>query len=351
MRKASSKSVQGLVSQLIYFGYMLVFLLILCLFFQVMTGRTMNPDGGFFGWLFGGTFLTVHNFSNVLLQVSVNTIIGVGMTIVIISAGIDLSVGAVLALAGVMSTAIIMRGFPPPFPYPSDSAMSPLWPLAASVPVAVLVAAAVGGICGAHSAIPIVKLRVPPFIATLAMFSLARGFAYIYVGGGQVGNLPREFTSAVGESYLMPIVALLVVIGGYLLLSRTRFGRAVYAIGGNEQAARLSGIDVARVKFWVYVICGVLAGIAGLLLAGRIGAGDPKSGMSYELNAIAAVVLGGTSLMGGVGTIPGTCLGAVIIGSLETGLGLMGINWFVQMVVKGYVILLAVALDQMKKRG
>ena len=130
MRKASSKSVKGLVGQLIYFGYMLVFLLVLCLFFQIMTGRAMNPEGGFFGWLLGGTFLTLQNFSNVLRQVSVNTIIGVGMTIVIISAGIDLSVGAVLALAGVISTAIIMRGFPPPFPYPSDAAMAPLWPLA-----------------------------------------------------------------------------------------------------------------------------------------------------------------------------------------------------------------------------
>jgi len=345
------KSTKRSASRFISSYGILLFLAALCLFFQVMTGRAMSPDGGMAGWWHDGTFLTARNLENLLRQVSVNTIIGVGMTIVIISAGIDLSVGAVLALAGVISTAIIMRGFPPPFPYPSDAAMAPLWPLAVSVPVAAIAAALVGGICGAHSAIPIVKLRVPPFIATLAMFSLARGFAYIYVGGGQVGNLPREFTSAVGESYLMPIVALCVVIAGYILLSHTRFGRAVYAIGGNEQAARLSGINVAKVKFWVYVICGMLAGIAGLLLAGRIGAGDPKSGMSYELNAIAAVVLGGTSLMGGVGTIPGTVLGAVVIGSLETGLGLMGINWFVQMVVKGYVILLAVALDQVKKRG
>jgi len=324
----------GMVGQLVYFGYMLVFLAGLCVFFQIMTGR----------------FVSAENFSNVLRQISVTTIIGVGMTIVIISAGIDLSVGAILALAGVLSTAVIMRGFPMPFPYPSDSAMTPSWPLPASLPLAVVVAGAVGGICGVHNAIPIVKLRVPPFIATLAMFSLARGFALIYVGGGQVGNLPEGFTSMVGEGYVMPIVALSTVVIGYVLLSWTRFGRAVYAIGGNEQAARLSGVNVARVKFWVYVICGMLAGIAGLLLAGRIGAGDPKSGMGYELNAIAAVVVGGTSLMGGVGTIPGTLLGAVIIGSLDTGLGLMGINWFVQMVVKGYVILIAVILDQMKKR-
>jgi len=328
-----------------------VFLVFLCLFFQVMTGRVMDPDGGPGGWLSNGTFLSGQNLSNVMRQVSVNTIIGVGMTMVIISAGIDLSVGAVLALSGVLATAIIMRGFPPPFPYPADSAMTPAWPLAASVPVAVVVPALAGALCGVHNAVPIIKFRVPPFIATLAMFSLARGFAYIYVGGGQVGNLPREFTGAVGNGPLMPVVAIATVVVGHIVLTRTRFGRAVYAIGGNEQAARLSGIPVARVKFWVYVICGTLAGIAGLLLAGRIGAGDPKSGMSYELNAIAAVVLGGTSLMGGVGTIPGTLLGVIVIGSLETGLGLMGINWFVQMVVKGYVILMAVVLDQVKKRG
>ncbi len=313
-----------------------LFLVALCVFFQ---------------WETRGTFLTVRNLSNVLRQISVNTILGVGMTMVIITAGIDLSVGAILALAGVLSTAVIMRGFPPPFPFPADVAMTPTWSLAASAPVAVAVAALVGAACGVHNALPIIKLRVPPFIATLAMFSVARGLAYIYVGGGQVGNLPEAFTSRVGEGPLMPAVAISTVIFGHILLTKTRFGRAVYAVGGNEKAAHLSGIDVGCVKFWVYVICGTLAGIAGLLLAGRIGAGDPKSGMSYELNAIAAVVLGGTSLMGGVGTVAGTLLGAVVIGSLEAGLGLMGVPWFVQMVVKGYVILMAVVLDQTKKRS
>jgi ribose/xylose/arabinose/galactoside ABC-type transport system permease subunit len=333
VRKSPSTPAGGLLGQLVYFGYMLVFFVALCVFFQIMTGR----------------FISAENFSNVLRQVSVTTIIGVGMTMVIISGGIDLSVGAVLALAGVLATAVIMRGFPMPFPYPPDAAMKPVWPLAASLPVAVVVAGAVGGICGAHNAIPIVKLRVPPFIATLAMFSLARGFSYMYVI--EVGNLPGEFTGIVGQGYLMPIVALSTVFLGYVVLSWTRFGRAIYAIGGNEQAARLSGVNVDRAKFWVYVICGMLAGIAGLLLAGRIGAGSSNSGLGYELNAIAAVVVGGTSLMGGVGTIPGTLLGAIIIGSLDTGLGLMGVNMYAQMVVKGYVILMAVVLDQMKKRA
>lgn len=350
MRKSPSAPAGGLIGQLVYFGYMLAFLVALCVFFQIMTGRIAEPDGGLLDWLSEGKFATTENFLNVLGQTSVTTILGVGMTIVIISGGIDLSVGSVLALAGVLSMAIIMRGFPPPMPYPPSAAATPLWPLAASVPVAVLMSAVVGAVCGLHNAIPIVKLRVPPFIATLAVLSIARGFAYMYVSAGQVGNLPARFTDVVGGRYLMPIAALSTVVLGYVLLSWTRFGRAVYAIGGNEQAARLSGVNVARVKVWVYVICGVLAGIAGLLLAGRIGAGDPTSGMGYELNAIAAVVVGGTSLMGGMGTIPGTLLGALIIGSVDSGLSFMGVNWFVQMLVKGYLILSAVALDQMKKR-
>lgn len=324
----------GAVTQFLYSFGILIFLIVLCIFFQLKTE---------------GVFLTDKNLWNILKQISVNTIIAVGMTLVIITAGIDLSVGAVLALAGVLSTAVIMCGIPP-FPYPSDTAMSPEWPLAVSIPLAVLVAAGTGAICGIHNALPITRLRVPPFISTLAMFSIARGFAYIYVGGGQVGNLPEIFTTEIGAGWWMPSVALGTVIAGHILLTRTRFGRSVYAVGGNEQAARLSGIDVARVKFWVYTICGTLAGIAGLLLAGRIGAGDPKSGQGFELSAIAAVVLGGTSLAGGTGTVIGTLLGAIVIGVLDTGLSLMGIDWFVQMLVKGYVILGAVVLDQMKKR-
>lgn len=335
---------------LLIYGGILVFQVILSIFFQIMTGRFTNSEGSFSGWWQSGTFLTQANLTNVLRQISVNTILGVGMTMVIITAGIDLSVGAILALAGVLSTAVLMTGFPPKFPYPSDSNMTAVWPLVRSVPIAVLVAAGVGALCGVHNAIPIVKLRVPPFIATLAMFSLARGFAFIYVGGGQVGNLPVAFTDIVGGKWLLASVALTVVFFGHILLTQTRFGRAVYAVGGNEQAARLSGINVGKVKFWVYVLCGILSGIAGLLLAGRLGAGDPKSGLSFELSAIAAVVLGGTSLSGGVGTVFGTMLGAMVIGSLDTGLGLMGVNTFWQMVAKGYVILFAVVLDQLKKR-
>jgi ribose/xylose/arabinose/galactoside ABC-type transport system permease subunit len=331
-------------------GGIVLFLLLLAAFFQLMTGRAVSSDGAFLDWFRSGNFLTELNIKNVLRQVSINTILGVGMTFVIIAGGIDLSVGSVLALAGVLSTAIVMRGFPPPFPYPSATNVTPTWPLAASVPVAVVIAALVGGMCGLHNALPIVRLRVPPFIATLAMFSIARGLAFIYVNAGQVANLPGPLVDAIGDGQLLIFLAFATVGLGHVLLTRTRFGRAVYAVGGSEKAAHLSGINVGGVKFRVYVLCGLLAGISGFLLAGRLGAGDPKSGMTYELNAIAAVVLGGTSLMGGTGSVLGTFLGAVVIGALENGLGLMSVDWFVQMLVKGYVILLAVILDQTKKQ-
>ncbi|HEX2998874.1 MAG TPA: ABC transporter permease, partial [Armatimonadota bacterium] len=323
----------------------------LCIFFQIMTGREMDLTGGLAGWWASGRFLTWVNITNVLRQISINTIIAVGMTLVIITGGIDLSVGSIVALAGVLSSAVLVTGFPPPLLYPKDASLSPVWPLAASLPVALVIAMAVGALCGAHNAIPIVRLRVPPFIATLAMYLIARGFAYIYVGGGQVASLPAKFTDMVGQGPLLVVVALITVIAGHILLQYTRFGRAIYAVGGNEKAAHLSGVNTAKTRFWVYVIVGVLAGIAGLLLAGRLQAGDPKCGDGYELSAIAAVVLGGASLMGGEGSVLGTLLGAVVIGSLDTGLSLMGVQDFVQKVVKGYVILMAVVLDQTKKRS
>lgn len=297
----------------------LIFLLLLAVFFQ---------------WRTQGMFLTLANGSNVLRQTSINTIIAVGMTMVIITGGIDLSVGAVLALAGMLSMGALMSGLP----------------LEIGIPAAVLVSVAVGAAAGFHIAIPVTRLRVPPFIATLGMMTIARGLAYVYTDGYPIGNLPDAFTRPLQEGPLLPIVAMATIAFGHVLLTCTGFGRAVYAIGGNQEAARLSGINVARTKTWVYVLCGLLAGLAGLLLAGRIGAGDPKSGMMFELNAIAAVVLGGTSLMGGVGTVLGTLLGALVIGSLEAGLVLMGVSAFWQMVVKGYVILLAVALDQIRVR-
>lgn len=305
----------------------------------------------FFQWSTGGTFLSVENGSNILRQTSINTIIAVGMTMVIITGGIDLSVGSILAIAGMLSMGVMMHGFswPPELRY-QETGSEPLWSMSLGIPAAILVSLIVGAIAGLHNAIPITRLRVPPFIATLAMMTICRGVAYVYTDGYPIGNLPDTFTRPIQQGPILPIVALSTVAIGHIILTRTAFGRAVYAIGGNQEAARLSGVNVGRTKTYVYVICGVLCGIAGVLLSGRIGAGDPKSGTMFELNAIAAVVLGGTSLMGGVGTVLGTLLGALVIGSLEAGLILMGVSAFWQMIIKGYVILLAVILDQLKSR-
>jgi ribose transport system permease protein len=333
----------------------LIFLALLAVFFQWSTGRAqLAASGGHHGIIEcfrAGTFLTAENESNVLRQTSTNTIIAVGMTLVIITGGIDLSVGAIVALSGMLAMGMMMHGlsWPPQLRY-RETGAEPLIPTSLGIPAAAITAMVVGAVAGLHNSIPVTRLRVPPFIATLGMMTIARGLAYVYTDGYPIGNLPDAFTNHIQEGPLLPIVALATVASGHVLLTRTSFGRAVYAIGGNQEAARLSGVNVARTKTWVYVLSGTLCGLAGLLLAGRIGAGDPKSGTMFELNAIAAVVLGGTSLMGGVGTVLGTLLGALVIGSLEAGLVLMGVSAFWQMVIKGYVILMAVVLDQVKSR-
>ncbi len=316
----------------------LVFFAILCLYFHYST----LDHGGFF---------RIDVVRNILLQSSINTVIAVGMTLVIITAGIDLSVGSVLALAGVISMNVLLFSSPVNGLWETPD----WWSLPVGISTALAISAIVGTLCGLHNALPITRLHVPPFIATLAVMTLARGLAYLITDGFPVGPLPRGFTRAIGEGRiagipLLVLVALIISVAGHLLLARTRFGRQIYAVGGNEQAARLSGISVTRVKTAVYTLSGLLSGLAGFLLAGRLGAGDPKSGLGFELNAIAAVVLGGTSLMGGIGTILGTVVGAIIISSLNVGLVLMGVSEFYQMVIKGYVILLAVVLDQFKTR-
>ncbi len=276
------------------------------------------------------TFVSGRNVMFVLLQISVNVILAAGMTLVILSAGIDLSVGSVVALAGVIGADLVGSGVP--------------------IPLAVLAALAAGGLVGWVNGASIVYLRVAPFIATLATMTAARGLAYLYTDGVSVGNLPASFTvwgnGRVGPVPVAVLVAAAVVVFVWLLLTRTVFGRRVYAVGGNEEATRLSGVRVGRVKLGVYVLMGVLAALGGLLLAARLGAGDPKAGQLFELTAIAAVVVGGTSLSGGRGGIWGTVLGALIIGVLNNGLVLLDVSAFYQMVVKGLVILAAVALDR-----
>jgi ribose/xylose/arabinose/galactoside ABC-type transport system permease subunit len=290
--------------------------------------------------LTGGTFLQPDNLRNVLRQVSMESIIAVGMTLVIISGGIDLSVGSTVALTGVV-TCLTMTNLPGPFLF--------------VFPVSVLAGILVGAVCGAFNGFFVTKFDIPPFITSLAVMTAARGLSYIICGGQPIWNLPDGF-SWVGRGFVfgfvpVPVIIMfLFVIAGHIFLSQTKYGRRIYAVGGNAEAARLSGINVKQYLFLVYVLTGILAAAAGIILASRLGAGDPKSGMMWELNVIAAVVVGGTSLNGGEGSIIGTFFGALIIGVVNNTLNLMNVDAYWQQVVLGSVILSAVLLDKMKNR-
>jgi ribose/xylose/arabinose/galactoside ABC-type transport system permease subunit len=298
-------------------------LVILCLGFAIFTPEHL--------------FVQKDNIINVANQISINCILAVGMTFVIITAGIDLSVGSVLAVAGVL-VAMAMGGATG----------------AVAVCIGLATGLAVGGLAGWFNGACVANFGLPPFIATLAMMLVARGAAFVISHGQPVYNLPDTFRK-IGQSPELPIpipvfIMAAVVAVAWVLLSKTTFGRYVLAIGGNEEAARLSGIAVARVKALVYAMAGALAGLAGVILASKLGSGDPKSGQFYELDAIAAVVVGGTSLMGGRGSIFGTVIGALIIGVMNNGLSLLEVDQYWQWIVKGGVILTAVLLDQTAKR-
>jgi ribose/xylose/arabinose/galactoside ABC-type transport system permease subunit len=293
-----------------------------------------------------GDFLAPGNVVNVLRQISVNAILAAGQTFVIITAGIDLSVGSLIALTGVLMAGTLSH---------EQSA-------GLGVLLATLVGVGVGGAAGAVNGFPVVRFNLPPFITTLAMMLMARGLAFLYTGGSpiEINNDRFNFIGSglisVGHLFNIPgipvpvIVMLVVVAAGHFVLTRTRFGRYVYAIGGNEEAARLSGVNVAAVKLSVYMISGALAGVASLLLAGRLNSGIPQSGQGYELQSIAAVVVGGTSLMGGRGSMTGTFVGALLIGMLYNLMNLLNVQSYAQEVVLGMVILAAVLLDELRKR-
>jgi ribose/xylose/arabinose/galactoside ABC-type transport system permease subunit len=295
-----------------------------------------------------GDFLAPGNVLNILRQIAVNAILATGQTFVIITAGIDLSVGSLIALTGVLMAGTL-GGF-----------KSALLGLA----IAVIVGVGVGGAAGVINGAPVIKLNLPPFITTLAMMLMARGLAFLYTGGRPI-EISNDSFNAVGTGLLFPslgrlahipgipipvVVMIVVVAVATFVLGQTRFGRYVYAIGGNEEAARLSGINVAGVKLGVYVISGALAGLASLLLAARLSSGIPQSGQGYELQSIAAVVVGGTSLMGGRGSIGGTFVGALLIGVLYNIMNLLNVQSYAQEVVLGAVILVAVLLDELRKR-
>ena len=283
-------------------------------------------------------FFTAENILNVSLQTSITAIIAVGMTFVILTAGIDLSVGALMAFSGVVATSILK---------------SPL-PLSASFAGAAVIGLMIGAVSGAIAGVFITRLNITPFIVTLALMTIWRGLAYMYTDGRPIWGLPEGFSSDGGGRLLAIPIPTLVMVGvyvtAYVILHKTRFGRYVYAVGGNAEAARLSGIRTNRVVITVYIICGILAALSGILLASRMNSGQPNAGLMYELDVIAAVVVGGTSLFGGRGSIIGTFIGAMLIGVLRNGLNLLNVGSYVQMVVLGVVILLAVLLDQIRKK-
>lgn len=286
-------------------------------------------------------FLTPANGWNVLRQISVNICISVGMTLIILTAGIDLSVGSILAFSGAVVAGLLKFGIEMPS-YDLYVGFTLLG--------GVLSGLLVGAALGAFNGLVITKFKVPPFVATLAMLTIARGFTLLWTKGYPISSLGKEF-AYIGTGWFLGVpvlvwIAALIVIGAIILTNRTAFGKYIYAIGGNENAARLSGININRVKIWVYTLAGILAAIGGIMVTSRLNSAQPNAGLSYELDSIAAVVIGGTSLAGGRGTIAGTVLGAMIIGILNNGLVLMDVSPFWQQVVKGAVILLAVMIDK-----
>jgi len=291
-------------------------------------------------------FLTVENGWNVLRQISVNLCLSIGLTLVILSGGIDLSVGAVLALAGAVSAALLKNGFDvPALGIHLDFTTSG----------ALLAAITVGVAAGFTNGLVVTRLLLPPFVATLAMMSIARGFTMLWTGGLPVTGLPAGFGfigTGAWAGVPMPVWIVLALAAVTLLVAhRTPFGRHLYAVGGSERAARLSGLRVDRIKVAVYVAGGALSGIAGVLVTARLDSAQPNAGIGYELDAIAAVVIGGTSLSGGRGSIVGTVLGCLLIGVLNNGLTLLDVSPFWQQVIKGLVTLIAVALDRFGARN
>jgi ribose transport system permease protein len=313
-------------------------------FFAQMLRGALGHQAGFLAlvlivmWLvfsrFTPYFLTTQNLLSITIEAAVTAIAAVGQTFVILSAGIDLSVGSVLALVTVVSAIAMGAG--------------------QSMVVGILLGLAVGGLCGFFNGIAVGKLRIPPFIATLGMMGIARGLALIVTGGVPRFQLARGF-ELLGQGFIGNVIPIstVVMVAVYavagLVLHRTRFGRYTYAIGSNIEATKLSGIDVSRYLVYIYTVAGLAVGVAGLIAESRLGSGQPAGGQGLELETIAAVVIGGTSLFGGEGNIFATLIGALIIASLRNGLNVIGVYAFWQNVVIGVAVILAVYADQWRR--
>lgn len=291
-------------------------------------------------------FLTTGNLWNVLRQISVNMCLSIGMTLVILTAGIDLSVGAILGLSGAICAGLLKTGLA--FP------MFDLW-IGFTVLGAILAAIFVGAGLGFFNAWVITRFAVPPFVATLSMLTVARGLNFLYTQGQPISDLGSDFEK-IGAAWFLgipvPVWISTFFIGiFYLISTKTSLGRFIYAIGGNEKAALVSGIPIKQVKWIVYSLSGAMAAIGGVLVTSRLNSAQPNAGMNYELDSIAAIVIGGTSLSGGHGSIKGTIIGVILIGILNNGLVLLNVSPFWQQVVKGLVILLAVIVDKMNQKA
>ena len=286
-------------------------------------------------WILTPHFLTVSNLLNVLEQSSINAIVAAGMTFAIISGGIDLSVGSVLALSGIVLASLLQTG--------------------AGLPVALTLALASAAACGLLNGLFVTMGRLPPFIATLGMMSVARGLALIWAEGRPISGFGESFRLiATARPLGIPapvLITLLVYALAHVALAHSVFGRSIYAIGGNEEASRLSGVPVRLHKTGAYVVCGLTSGVAAVVLTARLNSAQPTAGIMYELDAIAATVIGGTSLFGGEGTLVGALIGALIMGVLRNGLNLLNVSSFVQQFVIGVVIIAAVLIDTALKRG
>lgn len=296
--------------------------------------------------LLSDRFFTPENGWNILRQISVNLCLSIGMTLIILSGGIDLSVGAILALAGAVAAGVLKQGI--------------ALPVFGVLLQFTVFGALVAGVCvglalGFFNGFVITRFKLPPFVATLGMFSIARGLTMLWTGGFPITGLGAGFGFIGTGLFLgipMPVWIPAILVAVFVVVTRkTPFGRHLHAVGGNERAALLTGLNVDRVKLWAYTLGGGLAGVAGLMVTARLDSAQPNAGLGYELDSIAAVVIGGTSLSGGRGSVLGTVLGCLIIGVLNNGLFLLNVSPFWQQVVKGFVILAAVAIDKLHHRN